>query len=215
MDMMVILTAEEKANPGRIFRMETYLRRFAAVSLISAAVCRMREKSKFLLVDAALFREADCPGAVVLAGSGSSLPHLSGEVHFLLDGPLGEEGASGISVSFGTGGKNTLTRSSAGEGKALLDLQRAVLRPDGGRAEPGEFVVPFPAGMAANDLLAACGVLVLAGFFPSPRAKKSEESLCRGQNSPEKRLPTQPFFCYNNMSRFLMKGEGDLGRARR
>lgn len=63
-------------------------------------------------------------------------------------------------VGFGLSPRDSLTFSSLGEDGAVLCIQRALLRPDGGRVEPQELPLGTPP-CAPEELLAVMGIRLL------------------------------------------------------
>ena len=68
-----------------------------------------------------------------------------------------------LAVSYGLSGRNTLTLSSLGEGRASVAVQREFIALDGRAVERQELVVPYDGGVPAELLLAQVGAALLLG----------------------------------------------------
>ncbi len=68
-----------------------------------------------------------------------------------------------LAVSYGLSGRNTLTLSSLGEGRASVAVQREFIALDGRAVERQELVVPYDGSIPAELLLAQVGAALLLG----------------------------------------------------
>ncbi len=68
-----------------------------------------------------------------------------------------------LAVSYGLSGRNTLTLSSLGEGRASVAVQREFIALDGRAVERQELVVPYGGDIPAELLLAQVGAALLLG----------------------------------------------------
>ena len=69
-----------------------------------------------------------------------------------------------LAVSYGLSGRNTLTLSSLGEGRASVAVQREFIALDGRAVERQELVVPYDGCIPAELLLAQVGAALLLGL---------------------------------------------------
>ena len=81
-------------------------------------------------------------------------------------GPLARCLGSGCAVSYGTSHRDTLTFSSLEGAQIGLAVQRELVTLAGDVVERQELPLPLPAGWPPVLLLAAAGVLLLAGIPP-------------------------------------------------
>lgn len=71
-------------------------------------------------------------------------------------------------VSYGAGGRNTITLSSLEGGRICLAVQRELVTVEGGVVERQELVLPYPAGQTEPELfMARVGALLLLGGMPN------------------------------------------------